>query len=210
MISCNLVPYAAARWRSVRQTAADAWGKPALVIMLIAFAATLSACSTTPLIPYTEEGPPLMLVPVSHAGVQDKRGRFREIFCRVLKEHGAALPDHRSCDEALTKVGEETGGSGAPVRLGPARRPLMVAFVPGVGWDCFEEWLKADNSIAEHLRHYGYGHFILEVDSIAGSGNNAARIRDAIMAMEHPTGEGQLVLVGYSKGRASRARGAGR
>ena len=200
MISCNLVPYAAARWRSVRQTAADAWGKPALVIMLIAFAATLSACSTTPLIPYTEEGPPLMLVPVSHAGVQDKRGRFREIFCRVLKEHGAALPDHRSCDEALTKVGEETGGSGAPVRLGPARRPLMVAFVPGVGWDCFEEWLKADNSIAEHLRHYGYGHFILEVDSIAGSGNNAARIRDAIMAMEHPTGEGQLVLVGYSKG----------
>lgn len=200
MSSCNLASFAADRWRCARQIAADACGKPVLVIMLIALAASLSACSTTPLIPYAEEGPPLMLVPVSHAGVQDKRGRFREIFCRVLEEHGAALPDHRSCEEALTKVGEEAGGSGATVRLGPARRPLAVAFVPGVGWDCFEEWLKADNSIADHLRRYGYEQTILRVDSLSGSENNAAKIRDAVMAMKHPTGKPRLVLIGYSKG----------
>ena len=61
----------------------------------------VSACSTKPLSPYMEDTPPLILVPAVQAGVEDQRGRFREIFCAVLEERGTTLPDYRPCDEAL-------------------------------------------------------------------------------------------------------------
>ena len=55
-------------------------GAQFLVVALLMELA-LGACSTTPLVPYTTNTPPLVLVPASDAGVRDKRGRFREIFC---------------------------------------------------------------------------------------------------------------------------------
>lgn len=171
-----------------------------LVVIAVALATSLNACSTRPLMPYSEEGPPLVLVPVSHAGVEDKRGRFREIFCKVLEEHGASLPDYRPCAEALTQVGVEQGASGAAVDLGQERRPLVAVFVPGVGWDCFEEWLGASDSIAEHLRRFGYDQITIKVGGLSGSGRNARHIRDAIMQMAHHKGRPRLVLIGYSKG----------
>ena len=65
----------------------------------------VSACSTTPLSPYTEDTPPLILVPASQAGVEDQRGRFREIFCTILEARGQTLPDYRPCDDALKYPG---------------------------------------------------------------------------------------------------------
>ena len=56
----------------------------------------LAACATKPLVPYSTDTPPLALVPASQAGVQDKRARFREIYCAVLEAHGAALADYRA------------------------------------------------------------------------------------------------------------------
>ncbi|MGB5603023.1 MAG: hypothetical protein WBO14_11345 [Gammaproteobacteria bacterium] len=97
----------------------------------------LSACSSTPLSPYTEDAPPLILVPATQAGVEDKRGRFREIFCAVLEARGETLPDYRPCDDALTRVGIEPDGTGERVELGASKRGLVTLHVPGVGWDCF-------------------------------------------------------------------------
>ena len=42
----------------------------------------LSACAGKPLNPWTAGSPPHALVPVADAGVDDQRGRFREIFLR--------------------------------------------------------------------------------------------------------------------------------
>ena len=64
-----------------------------IVVMLAVFG--LVACSSKPLVPYTTDTPPLVLVPISYAGVADERARFREIFCTVLERHGNDLPDYR-------------------------------------------------------------------------------------------------------------------
>lgn len=170
----------------------------ALLVVLI----MIGACSTTPLMPYTEDGPPLVLLPASQAGVLDKRGRFREIFCHVLEAGKAQLPDYRPCQDALTEVGAEAGKTGKSVNLGASDRRLLAVVVPGVGWECIEEWLDTKNSLRRHLRPFGYDLVFLKVDGLSGSTNNARQIRDAINAMK-PAGdesEPNLVLIGYSKG----------
>ena len=93
----------------------------------------LGACATKPLVPYAADTPPLVLAPAAQAGVQDKRARFREIYCAVLEAHGRALPDYRSCDEALARVGTEPAGVGKRVDLGTSKQRLVAAVVPVSG-----------------------------------------------------------------------------
>jgi hypothetical protein len=166
----------------------------------MATAASLGGCATTPLSPYTPETTPLILAPASYAGVQDKRGRFREIFCKILEQRGPALPDHRPCEEALALVGAEPDGTGADVFLGKSARSLVAMVVPGVGWDCFANWLAPRDTIAKHLRPLGYDRTVVKVDSLSGSASNARQIRDAILRMQPPDSGPRLVLIGYSKG----------
>jgi len=160
--------------------------------------AALIACSSAPLSPYTTATPPLVLVAAQQAGVRDDRARFREIYCAVLEARGQTLPDYRPCEQALTRVGEEPAASGRPVDLGPSRRHLIVGFVPGLGWECFADWLHATGSVRSHLAQFGYDARLIEVGGLADTEHNARQIRDAILAM--PAGERRLVLVGYSKG----------
>ena len=94
----------------------------------------LTSCSSKPLIPWTADAPPQALVPVAEAGIDDQRGRFREVFCQVLESRGEEWPDYRPCEEALTRVGQEPPGSGLPVNLGESEKQLLMLIVPGVGW----------------------------------------------------------------------------
>jgi hypothetical protein len=160
----------------------------------------VSACSTKPLSPYMEDTPPLILVPAAQAGVEDQRGRFREIFCAVLEERGPALPDYRPCDEALVRVGVEPQGTGKSVELGQSKLNLVAVIVPGVGWDCFANWLDLKNTAKTHIQQFGFDAVMLNVDGLSSTSNNARQIRDSIMAMEVTGAEPNLVLIGYSKG----------
>jgi hypothetical protein len=137
-----------------------------LAVFALVISVILSACAP-PLVPYSVDTPPLVLVPASVAGVQDKRGRFREIFCQVLEARGSGLPDYRPCDEALTRVGAEPAGTGEGVELGPSRRRLIAALVPGVGWDCFADWLELQGSVTTHVRQFGYDQITLTVDGLS-------------------------------------------
>ena len=168
----------------------------------LAACSLLVACFSKPLIPYSVDTPPLALVPVTQAGVLDKRARFREIYCAVLETRGAALPDYRSCEEALTTVGKEPAGAGRPVELGPSRRHLIAAVVPGVGYACIEPWLEPAGTARTHVRTQGYDMVTLEVDALSSTTKNARRIRDAVLAMPREEGPPRLVLLGYSKGAA--------
>jgi hypothetical protein len=132
--------------------------------------------------------------------VQDKRGRFREIYCAVLQARAGEVPDYRPCDDALTRLGTEPAGSGQPVPLGASSRHLIAAVVPGIGWDCIAKWLEAPGTVNEHVRKYGYELRPIKVDALSSSANNARQIRDAVMAMDLGPGAPRLVLVGYSKG----------
>ncbi|WNC95065.1 hypothetical protein RI103_34920 [Paraburkholderia sp. FT54] len=186
---------------SKRQVAAiDARYRTRIALATITACVLLGACATKPLVPYSTDTPPMVLVPASQAGVVDKRGRFREIYCAVLAARGPGLPDYRPCEDALTRVGTEPAGTGKPVELGQSRRHLIAAVVPGIGYDCFKPWLNPPDTVVTHLRQFGFDATLIDVDALSGSANNARQIRDAIMAMPAPDGAPRLVLIGYSKG----------
>jgi hypothetical protein len=172
--------------------------------LLLAFAGAaatlaLAACGSKPLVPYSLDTPPLILVPASQAGVQDRRGRFREIYCAVL-EARRDVPDHRPCEDALNRVGSEPAGTGRPVELGPSKRRLVATVVAGIGYQCFEKWLEPPGTSVRHVRQFGYDMALMTVDALSSTENNARQIRDAIMAMPAEPGAPRLVMIGYSKG----------
>jgi len=177
----------AARRRLVRST-------------MMATCVLLGACATKPLVPYSTDTPPLALVPASQAGVQDKRGRFREIYCAVLKANGPGLPDYRPCEDALTRVGAEPPGTSKPVDLGPSQLHLVAAVVHGIGYDCFKPWLDTPDTVVTHLHRFGFDADLIDVDALSSSTNNARQVRDALMATPAPEGAPRIVLIGYSKG----------
>ncbi len=171
-----------------------------IALLAVAGCFALAACAPQPLMPYSSDTPPLVLVPISQGGVVDKRARFREIYCAVLEARGRDLPDYRTCDDALTRVGSEPAGTGRRVDLGPSKRRLTGAMVAGIGYECFEQWLQAPGSVAQHLRQFGYDLTLIKVDALSSSAHNARQIRDAVMAMPAEAGGSRLVLIGYSKG----------
>lgn len=160
----------------------------------------LGACESKPLIPYSTDTPPLVLLPAAQGGIEDKRARFREIFCAVLEARANEVPDYRRCEEALTKVGPEPPVPNKAVSLGPSSRRLVVGVVPGIGHDCIAQWLGSSGTVRAHIQQYGYDLMMIKVEALSSSQTNARYIRDAIMAMPQEPGEARLVLVGYSKG----------
>ncbi|WP_255519949.1 hypothetical protein [Cupriavidus sp. IK-TO18] len=172
-----------------------AWLASFACLAALATSLLVGACASTPLVAYSTDTPPLVLVPAALAGVTDKRGRFREIYCAVLRTRGSALPDYRPCEEALTRVGAEPAGTGKPVELGPSKRHLIAAVVAGVGYECFKPWLDPPGTVATHVRDFGYDAVMIPVDALSSSTNNARQIRDAIMAMPPAVDAPRIVLM---------------
>ncbi len=177
-------------WR--RCTPARRWTGPLAL-------ALLGACASQPLLDFSLEPPAAILVPVADAGVDDQRGRFREILCAINEDHGQGLPDYRPCDGILHRLADEPPGTGAPVNLGPARARLAVALVSGLGAECIAGFISAFPYALEHLQSHGYATTTLKVDALSSSARNARQIRDAVMDMTLAP-EQRLVLIGYSKG----------
>ena len=78
----------------------------------------------------------------------------------------------------------EPDSTGRDVELGLSERRLLAAVVPGVGWDCFFEWIDLKNTVAGHVRQFGYDQVTSKVDGLSSLANNARQIRDAIVAIE--------------------------
>lgn len=160
----------------------------------------LAGCAGKPLLPYSTDTVPLMLVPAVGQEAKDHRGRFREIFCAALEARKETAPDYRDCGQALTRVGREPDGSGKPVDLGPANRKFTVVFALGLGSDCFSGWLAEQDTIARHLRRFGYDLIRVQSGGLSDSSGNGRRIRDVILAQPSADQTPDLVLIGYSKG----------
>lgn len=173
------------------------WGALAL-----AWGGVLAGCSSPPLVPFSTEAPPMVLAMAAQTGLQDHRGRFREIFCAVLQARAGEVPDHRPCEDALTRVGTEPAATGRPVALGASSRRLLAAVVPGLGFDCIQNWLQATGETARHVGRFGFEQRLIQVDALSGIERNARRIRDEVMALAPAPGPGtrRIVLIGYSKG----------
>jgi hypothetical protein len=160
----------------------------------------MTGCASKPLIPYSADFPPMVLVPASLVAGNDGRARFREIFCGITQVRGTEMPDHRPCDEALTRLPGEGPPTGKPVDLGVSASPFRVILVPGVGWSCFDKFIDLKGTAADHIARFGHEISMLRVDALSSSGRNARMIRDAIVAMPDIDRHKRLVLIGYSKG----------
>lgn len=171
-----------------------------LLGFLLVLTLTLSGCvGGKPLLPFSTDTPPLILTPASEAGVEDYRGRFREIYCAVRDDHGKDLPEDRPCEEALWQLDEEPEATGRPVSLEASRSNLMVLVVPGFLSDCGGGKFAAFSHSLKHLETLGYQTGSVRINGRSSSAYNAAIIGDTIL--ELPLSEGQqLVLIGYSKG----------
>ncbi len=165
------------------------------------FACLLAACSgTAPPQPTVEQTIAEAQAYINSEHVTDGRGRFREIFCEVLETHGRELPDYRPCEEALRRTGPEKSATGAPVALGQSRSDFLTLVVPGLGWNCFEDWLDLSNSAPEHVAKFGYDVRFVPVDGLSSTANNARMIRDYVAGLPAEDAGRPLVLIGYSKG----------
>jgi hypothetical protein len=157
------------------------------------------SCGQEPLLDDREPIPPISLVPAVQAGIVDQRGRFREIFCALNADHGADLPDHRPCEEALHQLLGEAPADGRAVNLGPARIGLRLVIVPGLAAQCFGELALPLRFAARHAEKLGYQVSWIDVDGLSSSSRNAAKISAAILDMEEAP-DRPIVLLGYSKG----------
>ena len=147
----------------------------------VVFVVFLAGCSTAP--PLTPEDPPD--APVIPEGVDDQRGRFREIFCAILEERGRGIagrpPVRRGAHPCRHRTRRHRKDPSSSAVRAAGWSPL---FVPGIGWDCIEDWLDPHGSAAEHLRRFGFELGAIDVEALSSTGANARLIRDAILAME--------------------------
>ncbi len=171
---------------------------PLVFVMLL----LLGACNSTPPPeqPGAEENFAEFQALMTAKGIGDDRGRFQEIYCAVLAAREETVPDWRSCEEALRITGLETGANGEPVQLGASTSELLMLFVPGLGWNCFEEFLDLTYSVPKHIAQFGYELRMVPVDGLSSTANNARMIRDFVAGLPEEDEGRPIALMGYSKG----------
>ena len=165
-------------------------------VALFAILPILISCSSQPQVPFSYTIEPLSFEPGNQYNITDGRARFREIFCAANEDHGALLPDFRSCEEALVRFDDEPAATGTPVELGTSSLNLLAKMVPGLGYSCVKPWLDHDNSAPRHVAEFGYDAGFIQVEGIASSDTNGELIAQSVQSLSRNDDSKPLVLVG--------------
>lgn len=169
----------------------------------LALLALLSA-NCTPSLKLAGPTPPVILTAAASAGLDDKRARFREVFCALLEVRGESAD--QGCNRWLRRLEGEGAVSGRPVDTGPSAARLRIRIVPGIFGECAEQQatpfldaIEPRAGAGYKLAELGYDVAAFRVSGRSSSAANAEEIRGQIRAMNLATGE-KLVLIGHSKG----------
>jgi hypothetical protein len=158
----------------------------------------LSACAHKPPSDAAAEAR-LQAAPLALPDIVDARARFREIYCAVAGDHGASLPDHRPCDEALVRLAGESPPSGRPVSLAHRRASFVTVIVPGLLGECIGRDLDPFADALAHVESIGFAARVQRVGGRSSSALNARLLTETLLGSG--TGEPRkLVLIGHSKG----------
>ena len=125
----------------------------------------------------------------------DGRARFREIYCAIRRRSAGA--DDAACERELVRLAGEPAPTGKPVDLARPVLPMRVLVVPGLYGGCVPVGPFSD--ALPRLVALGHETGVVEIGGYSSFSSNAARIRDAILALDPEPGT-PLVVVAYSKG----------
>lgn len=89
--------------------------------LTLSLAFLVASCRTFPRNPEHVEIP---------ADVVDQTGRFASLFCAVLDDDGAALPDSKPCAHALSTVADGYPSAPLPPLAARARQPAQAGLRP--------------------------------------------------------------------------------
>ena len=152
------------------------------------------------MLPFNVETPPVVMAPAGPAtGIEDQRGRFRQIVCAVNADRGEVLPDPRPCEEILWRLHGEPAPEPEPVHLGRPRLALRLVFVGGLASECVSGLVPLLPYAFRHVNELGYPIEELPVPGLASTAYNGRLIARHVLAMKLKPGE-KIVLIGYSKG----------
>lgn len=128
---------------------------------------------------------------------EDRRARFRALFDALNRHHGERFATWQSTEQALHPAPSEGVGLAPVPFLGPARLPLRLLIVPGLGGACFARLTHPLACARTHLATLGYPSELVELEALSSCRRNAALLAAAVQQRD---GAEPLVLLGYSKG----------
>jgi hypothetical protein len=82
------------------------------------------------------------------------------------------------------------------VALGPTQKNYLFLLVPGLGWNCFEEWLDLCYSAPRHVAQFGYEVRLVPVDGLSSTARNARMINDYVASLPPEDANHPLTLAG--------------
>ena len=157
----------------------------------------LCGCVSPPTTTELRRAPAPHLAKGAPAGIVDRRGEFRQLFCSSLEAYPENADAGASCDFWLHRLDDEPPEPGTPRTVDPA--PLQVLLVTGAFSECFGEEALPFGSAVRPLRDSGHRIDTIVVSGRSGTAHNAREIA-RFMERWPVRPDSPLVLVGYSKG----------
>jgi len=168
-------------------------------LVAVALCAILQGCASIPAAPTDT-----LLDDIfgAESGLQaiDARAEFRRIYCDIYEARIPATGDDRTCEASLRRIPPESdvvSPASADDEIGES---FAILVAPGLGYDCFESLIGNDQELVRFAEAQGHVVRVAATDGLADTEQNAALLRDAIIALDEASGSRRLLVLSYSKG----------
>ena len=130
----------------------------------------------------------------------DARGEFRRIYCDIYEARIPATGDGRTCEDSLRRIPPESDIISSAPAGDEIGESFAILVAPGLGYDCFQSLIGDDQELVRYAESRGHVIRVAATDGLADTVQNAALLRDAIIALDEESGSRRLLVLSYSKG----------